>query len=122
MRRRSARQPTSRPQRRQVIRAIVAGPDGNLWFTEFTANKIGMLNPATHAITEFAVPTADSGPLGIAVGDWHLNRWSGRVHRGRPVEQNGARRAADQEADACWLPCELVDTVAGASRRSHWTR
>src|SRR4051812_3910877 len=37
---------------------ITAGPDGNLWFTEQGANQIGMINPTTHAITEFPVPTA----------------------------------------------------------------
>ena len=41
---------------------ITAGPDGNLWFTEKRRNKIGMINPTTHAITEFPVPTASSGP------------------------------------------------------------
>ena len=35
---------------------ITAGPDGNLWFTEWAANKIGTINPTTHAITEFAIP------------------------------------------------------------------
>ena len=43
---------------------ITAGPDGNLWFTERSANKIGMINPTTHAISEFAIPTANSDPEG----------------------------------------------------------
>ena len=42
--------------------AITSGPDGNLWFTEADANKIGMINPTTHAITEFPIPTAGSPP------------------------------------------------------------
>jgi streptogramin lyase len=46
---------------------IVAGPDGNLWFTEANANQIGRITPGG-AVTEFAVPTAGSGPTGIAVG------------------------------------------------------
>ena len=41
----------------------MAGPDGNLWFTEDAANKIGEINPTTHAITEFPLPTAGSQPL-----------------------------------------------------------
>ena len=34
---------------------IASGPDGNLWFTEWQAgrNKIGMINPTTHAVSEF---------------------------------------------------------------------
>ena len=51
-----------------VPRGITAGPDGNLWFTEPGANKIGMINPTTDAITEFPIPTANSGPAGITAG------------------------------------------------------
>ena len=47
---------------------IVAGPDGNLWFPEAAADKIGEVNPGTGATADFAVPTAGSFPLGIAVG------------------------------------------------------
>jgi streptogramin lyase len=47
---------------------ITAGPDGNLWFTEQNANKIGMINPTTHTITAFAIPTAGSLPRGVAAG------------------------------------------------------
>ena len=47
--------------------SIAAGPDGNLWFTEQAANKIGRITTAG-VITEFAIPTADSGPRGIAAG------------------------------------------------------
>ena len=46
------------------LRAITAGPDGNLWFTEADVNAIGMINPTTHAITEFPIPTASAGPRG----------------------------------------------------------
>ena len=37
---------------------IVAGPDGNLWFTETFANLIGRITPQG-AIQEFVIPTAD---------------------------------------------------------------
>ncbi len=47
---------------------IVAGPDGNLWFAEFSGNKIAAVNPSTRAIAEFSVPTGMSQPLGVAVG------------------------------------------------------
>ena len=46
---------------------ITTGPDGNLWFTEWT-NQIGMINPTTDAITEFPIPTAQSGPAAITTG------------------------------------------------------
>jgi eukaryotic-like serine/threonine-protein kinase len=59
---------------------IAKGPDGNLWFTErvykeisnnqpneIISSKIGRISPSG-TITEFPVPTASSGPYGIAAG------------------------------------------------------
>src|SRR5689334_13761464 len=43
---------------------IVAGPDGNLWFTEYGANKIGKSTPKGE-ISEYNIPSAASGPIGI---------------------------------------------------------
>ena len=36
---------------------ITTGPDGNLWFTEFTANSIARIEPRNHAITEYRTLT-----------------------------------------------------------------
>ena len=47
---------------------IVTGPDGNLWFTEQSGNKIGVITPAGLAVAEYTVPTANSAPGAIAVG------------------------------------------------------
>jgi streptogramin lyase len=47
---------------------IATGPDGNLWFTENNVNQVGVINPATHAIAEFPVPTASSWPGSITAG------------------------------------------------------
>ncbi len=47
---------------------ITAGPDGNLWFTDFGASKVGMINPTNDLINEFATPTANAGPRGITAG------------------------------------------------------
>jgi virginiamycin B lyase len=52
---------------------IVSGPDGNLWFTEngssfASGNKIALIKPTTHAISEFATPTSKSRPAGITAG------------------------------------------------------
>ncbi len=46
--------------------AIATTNDGNIWFTEHDANKIGRLNPTTGTITEFAIPTANAQPQDIA--------------------------------------------------------
>src|SRR2546421_214635 len=52
--------------------AIAAGPDGNLWFTDSGSTRaIGMINPTTHAISEFGTANglnAGSSPQGIAAG------------------------------------------------------
>jgi streptogramin lyase len=46
-----------------IAQQIITGPDGNLWF-DVTGSAIGVLNPATDAITEFPIPD----PIGIAAG------------------------------------------------------
>jgi virginiamycin B lyase len=46
---------------------IVAGPDGALWFTEIERDAIGRITTAG-SITEFPLPTPDSGPLAITAG------------------------------------------------------
>lgn len=47
---------------------ITAGPDGNLWFTEFTYDsRIGRMTTAG-SVTEFVVPTRFVNPAGIAAG------------------------------------------------------
>ena len=53
---------------------IAVGSDGNLWFTEFAANKIGEINPVTHAISDFTIPTTASGPVAIVAGP-NGNMW-----------------------------------------------
>ncbi len=47
---------------------ISAGPDGNLWFTEANANRIGRITPAG-TVTEFSAGiSAGAVPLGITTG------------------------------------------------------
>ncbi|MFI5454720.1 MAG: hypothetical protein ACHRXM_04655 [Isosphaerales bacterium] len=64
---------------------IVAGPDGNLWFTEFGNGYIGMINPTTHAITQFPTSTAGTpgGPLGITAGPdgnlWFTEEFANKI-------------------------------------------
>jgi streptogramin lyase len=45
---------------------ITAGPDGNVWFVEHEASKIGKITPSG-TITEYSLP-ANSGPWEIAAG------------------------------------------------------
>ena len=43
---------------------ITVGPDGNLWFTEFTADRIGTFNPTTDTVVEHVLPTVSAQPEG----------------------------------------------------------
>src|SRR5262245_18076247 len=48
---------------------ITAGPDANLWFTEFDSGSIARILPsAPNTITEFNVSPADIRPASIAAG------------------------------------------------------
>ncbi|HEU5380713.1 MAG TPA: hypothetical protein VFV38_35265, partial [Ktedonobacteraceae bacterium] len=58
---------------------ITTGSDGNLWFTEVDANKIGRIT-TDGTITEFRLPPSDGRPRGIAAGpDGNLwfTEWDG---------------------------------------------
>ena len=46
---------------------IVAGPDGNIWFTDHDTNQIGRISTAG-PIAEFPIPTASAGLKDIAPG------------------------------------------------------
>ena len=70
--------------------ALLGGPDGNLWFDEFAANKIARLAGST--ITEFPVPTANSEPGGITVGPdgafWFVEEMGNNIGRFLPLSSS----------------------------------
>src|ERR1700704_4945417 len=41
------------PQANSGATGITAGPDGNVWFTEYLKNSIAVMNVATNQITRF---------------------------------------------------------------------
>jgi len=70
--------------------SIVSGPDGNLWFTELDAEKIGRINPTTGAVTEYPVPSTTSfGPYGIAAGSdgnlWFTQNFNNTIGKINPT-------------------------------------
>ena len=69
----------------------VEGPDGNLWFCESGASKIGCFDTHTGTFREFALPSADTMPVGIAVGAdgnlWFTEKAGNRVGR---ISRSGA--------------------------------
>jgi len=63
---------------------IAAGPDGVMWFTEYSSNKIGRITTAG-VIAEYPVPTANSLPEGIAGGPdgamWFTEQTGNKIGR-----------------------------------------
>jgi virginiamycin B lyase len=64
---------------------ITAGPDGNLWFTEFATNRVGRITTAG-VITEFAAGiTGPAQPRGITTGPdgnlWFAEESTDRIGR-----------------------------------------
>ncbi len=49
-------------------RGIAVGSDGNIWFTDARSNTVDTINVATHAMTEFPLPTPDATPDTIRSG------------------------------------------------------
>ena len=67
------------------LQGIVAGPDGNLWFTESSSGKIARVT-TSGTVTEFKVTTPGSSPTAITAGPantlWFIDNGShdlGRV-------------------------------------------
>jgi sugar lactone lactonase YvrE len=68
---------------------ITAGPDGNLWFTEFLGNRIGRITPAG-VVTEFnAGISPNAAPLSITAGPdgnlWFTEQTGNQIGRITPA-------------------------------------
>lgn len=63
---------------------MTAGPDGNFYFVDPGGSKVGVLDPTTHAVSEFDItPVAHPDPEGITVGPdnqiWFTLKGDGRL-------------------------------------------
>jgi streptogramin lyase len=71
-------------------RALAAGPDGNIWFSEFNTSKIGRITAhgsKQGLITEYELPRPNGGPGDITAGaDGNLwfNELAGNMDGRRP--------------------------------------
>jgi streptogramin lyase len=71
------------------VSAITAGPDGNVWFVEFSnlANKVGKITP-DGVIQEFTIPTPNAGPQSITLGVdgnlWFIESTAGTIGQVTP--------------------------------------
>jgi streptogramin lyase len=68
---------------------ITPGPDGNLWFCESGASKIGRITPDGQ-ITEFPLPTPKAGPNGMILAPDGNVWFSESDKRGLTVVGQGA--------------------------------
>src|SRR5204863_8040351 len=61
-----------------------AGPDGNIWFTEFAANRVARCSTGGN-IAEFTIPTANTNPIQITAGPdgavWFTEANTGQIGR-----------------------------------------
>ncbi len=56
--------------------SIVVDAQDNVWFTENSANKLGVLSAPRYTImTEYSLPTPDSGPAGLTLQPSSSNIW-----------------------------------------------
>jgi streptogramin lyase len=73
--------------------SITKAADGNLWFTEFNADRIGRINTTTKAITEFTIPSG-SGALDIVSGPdgnlYFTERFTDKIGRINPLAGSDA--------------------------------
>ena len=68
---------------------ITKGPDGNVWFTDETGNRVWRIDLPSGALHSFAVPTPDSFPSAITTGPdgnlWFLELSAGKLARITPA-------------------------------------
>jgi len=85
---------------------VVAGPDGNLWFTEPAISKIGRITPAG-VVTEFPTATSNASPAGITAGpDGNLWFTEPAVNRVGTITPSGA--ASDLALASGSAPARIV--------------
>lgn len=79
--------------------AITAGPDGNLWFTEYGSGRIGRITPSG-VVTEFPVgPVSNSIAVGPDGNLWFPDISGKRIVRITPA---GAATAFPTQANESW--------------------
>lgn len=65
--------------------AITPGPDGNLWFTQQLANRIGKISTTGVILGDFPIPTPGSSPTSIVTGPdgnlWFTEQNVGKIGR-----------------------------------------
>jgi virginiamycin B lyase len=99
--------------------AVAAGADGNIWFTEYVANRIGKFNVATRIATEYGPLRAPA--TAIAAGPdgnvWFVENGSDTV---APVLGRITPAGAITEFSAGFLAGESIGAITAGSDGSLW--
>lgn len=73
------------------ITTLAVAPDGNVWFTQSSGDRIGRFDPVTGTVKEHALPHAGSSPRIIALGAdgnlWFSEHTGNRISRITPQGQ-----------------------------------
>lgn len=107
------------------LTAIAVDSKGRVWFTQAAADKVGMLDPKTKRITDFALPTRGSGVSDVAVGSdgrvWFAEPELGSVGYLEPATKaiterrlphaGAAPSSLAAGADSLWVAERLTDTL-----------
>lgn len=101
---------------------------GYVWFTAYTGNWIGRLEPETGAIDAYPIPQANSGPTGIDVAPngivWFAQRDANRLGKLYPVTgtiesytytipAGGLEEVATVNPNAIWVTAPNVNRLVG---------
>jgi virginiamycin B lyase len=92
---------------------ITNGPDGALWFTEPGINRIGRLPISGYPLSEYKIPTTNSGPAGIVAGNdnalWFLEQNAKKLARMSVTGQV----TAEYTLNGAMAPDQLVQGIDG---------
>jgi virginiamycin B lyase len=102
---------------------IVAGPNGDIWFTEYGTGRLGAIDPASGKLVgEYPVPAgASSNPQGIVVGPdgalWFTERGADQIGRLDPtMAQSGTSNGFSEFAipsNGTHIGAQPVDLIDG---------
>jgi streptogramin lyase len=105
--------------------AIVAGPDGNMWFTDENTSAIGRFSTTNFSVVEYATPTQNSLPYQITVGTdgalWFTElegKKIGRITTGGAITEysvpgcGGPQGIAVRSNGVVWVTCPANDALA----------
>jgi len=105
---------------------ISIAPDGTLWFTESTGNRIGRMAPDGSNLKEFDLPHAGSAPRIITIGSdgnfWfseHLGNRMGRITPGGAIglTADSDRAPVGRLVDKLWFAQSAGNKISFLSFR-----